>query len=140
MVTATQYRAKAAQFHELLRTTQSPGETTRLRALEQSYSSLADNLDWLKANGSKTVAPAPADAASRTRREHDEAHDEQENVLRCLGAAVILTWNTIPQDQQRALFQAASSVRDSERTAPMKEVLARFLHDHKDDALKPIAG
>jgi hypothetical protein len=62
------------------------------------------------------------------------ANAEQENILRCLGAAVILKWNTIPTKLQRALFEAASSVQDSGHTAPLKDVLAQFLHDHKDDA------
>ena len=79
----------------------------------------------------------PHDPPFRRRRDPDAAHAEQENVLRCLGAAVILNWNTIPTKLQRALFEAASS---SGRAAPLKEAIAQFLHDHKDDAQKQQNG
>ena len=52
----------------------------------------------------------------------------------------MLKWNTIPTKLQRALFEAASSIRDSQHTAPLKDVLARFLHDHKDDVPKQQNG
>jgi hypothetical protein len=133
MFTPEQYRAKAAQYDALLKTAGTPAEEAEYRDLKQSYGSLAENLDWLAANSSKTVASGEP---RRQRVDRYEAYAEQENVLRCLGAAVILKWNTIPQKLQRALFEAASSIEDSERKAPLKDVLAQFLHDHKDDAQK----
>lgn len=134
MFTAEQYRAKAAEYDGLLGAAKSPAEVKEYRHLKQNYASLAENLDWLTANASKTVISDPHDAPRRTRRDRDSAYAEQENILRCLGAAVILTWNTIPTKLQRALFEAASSIQDSGHTAPLKEVLAQFLHDHKDNA------
>ena len=53
---------------------------------------------------------------------------------------MILKWNTIPTKLQRALFEATSSIQDSERTAPLKDVLAQFLHDHEDNAQKQQNG
>jgi len=53
--------------------------------------------------------------------------------LRRLGAAVILNWSTIPTKLQRALFEAASSMQGAE-TTPLRDALARFLHDHKNAA------
>ena len=135
MFTSEQYRAKAAEYEAMLKTAGSPAEEAEYRDLKQSYGSLAENLDWLAANSSKTVGsgkPRPP----RQDADRHEAYAEQENVLRCLGAAVILKWNTIPQKLQRALFEAASSIEDSVRKAPLKDVLAQFLHDHKDDAQK----
>ena len=135
MFTPEQYRAKAAQYDALLKTAGTPAEEAEYRDLKQSYGSLAENLDWLAANSGKTVGsgkqPPRGQGADR-----NEAYAEQENVLRCLGAAVILAWNTIPQQLQRALFEAASSIENSERKAPLKDVLAQFLHDHKNDAQK----
>ena len=135
MFTPEQYRAKAAQYDALLKTAGTPAEEAEYRDLKQSYDSLAENLDWLAANSGKTVGsgkqPPPRQGADR-----NEAYAEQENVLRSLGAAVILKWNTIPQKLQRALFEAASSIENSERKAPLKDVLAQFLHDHKNDAQK----
>lgn len=131
MFTAEQYRAKAAEYDGLLGATPSPAKAAEYRDMKQTYASLAENLDWLTANASKTVS---SDVSEPARRDRDAADAEQENILRCLGAAVILKWNTIPTKLQRALFDAASSIQDSERTAPLKDVLAQFLHDHKDDA------
>ena len=134
MFTAEQYRAKAAEYDSLLGAAPSPAKAAEYRDMKQTYASLADNLDWLTANASKTVSSDVSDPPRRTRRDRDAADAEQENILRCLGAAVILKWNTIPTKLQRALFDAASSIQDSERTAPLRDVLAQFLHDHKDDA------
>jgi len=140
MFTAQQYRAKAAKYEGLLATAQSPAEVAEYRDLKHSYASHADNLDWLAANAGKTMSTDVRDPPRRKRRDRNGAYEEQENILRCLGAAVILTWNTIPTKLQRALFEAASTIEDSEQVAPLKDALARFLHDYKDDAQKPQNG
>ena len=134
MFTVQQYRAKAAEYDGLLAAAQSPAEIAEYRGLKQSYALHADNLDWLAANAGKTMSTEVRDLPRRKRRDRNGAYEEQENILRCLGAAVILNWNTIPTKLQRALFEAASSIQDSGQTAPLKEALAQFLHDHKDDA------
>lgn len=134
MFTAQQYRAKAAKYAGFLATAQSPAEVAEYRDLKHSYASHADNLDWLAANAGKTLSTDVREPPRRRRRDRGGAYAEQENILRCLGAAVILNWNTIPTKLQRALFEAASTIQDSERTAPLKDALAQFLHDHKDDA------
>jgi len=137
MFTAQQYRAEAARYDGFLAAAQSPAETAEYRGLKQSYALHADNLDWLTANGGKTVISDPHDPPFRRRRDPAAADAEQENILRCLGAAVILNWNTIPTKLQRALFEAASS---SGRAASLKQAIAQFLHDHKDDAPKQQNG
>jgi hypothetical protein len=58
---------------------------------------------------------------------------EEERVLRCLGAAVIMQWNTIPTKLQRELFDTAGSVGELLDTAELRGQIARFLHKHKDD-------
>jgi hypothetical protein len=136
MFTAQQYRAKAAEYEGFLAAAQSPAEAAEYRDLKHSYVSHADNLDWLAANAGKTVSTYVPEPLRRRPRDRDGAYAEQENILRCLGAAVVLHWNTIPTTLQRALFVAASTVQDSEGTAPLKAPLAQFLHDHKDDARK----
>jgi len=136
MFTAQQYRAKAVEYEGLLAAARSPAEVAEYRDLKHSYASHADNLDWLAENAGKTMSTAVREPPRRGRRDRDGAYGEQENILRCLGAAVILNWNTIPTKLQRTLFEAASTIQDSERTAPLKDALARFLHDHKDDAPK----
>jgi hypothetical protein len=136
MFTAEQYRVKAAQYDGFLAAAQSPAEIAEYQGLKQSYALHADNLDWLAANTGKTVSTYAPELPRRKRRDRNGAYAEQGNILRCLGAAVILNWNTIPTKLQRALFEAASSIQDSGQDAPLKDVLAQFLHDHKDDAQK----
>jgi hypothetical protein len=136
MFTAQQYRAKAAEYEGFLATAQSPAEAAEYRDLKHSYASHADNLDWLAANPGKTLSTFVPGPLRRRPRDRDGAYAEQENILRCLGAAVVLNWNTIPTKLQRALFEAASTIQDTERSAPLKDALAQFLHDHKDDARK----
>lgn len=112
MHTVEQYRAEARVYEILLMTGCSPSEITEYRGLQQRYTSRADDLV--------------------ERRKREGEHTEQENVLRCLGAAVILNWNTIPTKLQRALFEAASTIQGTQ-AAPLRDVLAQFLHDHKND-------
>jgi hypothetical protein len=133
MSTAEQYRSKALGVEGLLKTASSPGEITDYRELQHSYTSLADNLDWVAANAGKTVTGDADGAPDAGRRKLPVERVEEEEILRCLGAAVILHWNTIPTKLQRALFEAASTIQDT-GGAPLKGALAQFLHDHKNDA------
>jgi hypothetical protein len=57
MFTAKQYRAKAAEYREYLNASRSPAETSEFRNLEQTYTILADNEEWLALNAEK-IAPA----------------------------------------------------------------------------------
>jgi hypothetical protein len=61
-------------------------------------------------------------------------HPAEERVLRCLGAAVIMQWNDLPAEIQRKLFDDAAAMSDSARQFELKQQIARFLHQHKDDA------
>jgi len=48
MFTAEQYRAKAAEFRVFLtNTSRSPNETREFRDLEQTYTTLAENEEWM---------------------------------------------------------------------------------------------
>lgn len=58
---------------------------------------------------------------------------QEEHVLRCLGAALIMQWNTLPKKLQRELFDNASSMGEVEVTEALRNRIARFLHKHKDD-------
>ena len=57
MVTATQYRTKAAEYTELLKAASLPAETREFRRLEQSYRTLAENEEWMADNLAKTNSP-----------------------------------------------------------------------------------
>ncbi len=62
--------------------------------------------------------------------------EEEEQILKCLGAAVLMRWNTVPTKLQRELFDCASTIVDLQQTTPLKGQIARFLHNHKNDAQK----
>jgi adenylate kinase family enzyme len=53
MITATQYRAKAAEYTELLKAARLPAETREFRKREQSYLTLAENEEWMADNLAK---------------------------------------------------------------------------------------
>ena len=59
---------------------------------------------------------------------------DEERILKCLGAAVIMQWNDLPTGIQRDLFADASSMSDPARQFQLKQLIARFLHNHKNDA------
>jgi hypothetical protein len=131
MFTAEQYRAKAAEFSAFLTNTpRSPKETSEFRDLEQTYTTLAENEEWMAVHLDKTIQ----------RRKNSENRtalaEEEEQILKCLGAAVLMRWNTVPTKLQRELFDCASTIGDLQQTTPLKGQIARFLHNHKNDQQK----
>jgi hypothetical protein len=128
MFTAKQYRAKAAEFRALLtKTPVSPNETSEFRDLEQTYTTMAENEEWMAVHLDKTI---------QRRKNFDDRTalaEEEAQILKCLGAAVIVLWNTVPAKLQRELFDCAGAIGDLQQTTPLKEQIARFIRDHKDD-------
>jgi hypothetical protein len=59
------------------------------------------------------------------------AADDQ--VLRCLGAALIMQWNTLPAKLKRELFDNAGDMGELLDTWALRGQIARFLHTHKND-------
>ena len=57
---------------------------------------------------------------------------EEDHILHCLGAAVVMRWNNLPMEVQRELFASAASLSEPLHTAELKEQIARFLHSHKN--------
>jgi hypothetical protein len=149
-----QYRAKAAEFTELARAGSAPDEVREFQKLERSFTTLADNEQWLADNHDKAVlAPAclsvseeaervNAPARPRVDEEADEVHAlerpgiseeaEGEHILRCLGAALIMQWNTLPTKLQRELFDNAGAMGELLDTATLRGQIVRFQHKGKD--------
>jgi hypothetical protein len=131
MFTSEQYRAKAAEFRALLTNTpRSPNETREFRDLERTYTMLAENEEWMAVNFDKTIP---------RRKDYDNSAalvEEEEQILKCLGAAVLMRWNTVPTKLQRELFDCASTIGDLQQATPLKGRIARFLHNHKGDQQK----
>ena len=55
MFTAEQYRAKATEYAELLKTAVAPSEIIELQRRKQSFILLAQNEDWLAHNSDKII-------------------------------------------------------------------------------------
>ena len=59
--------------------------------------------------------------------------EEDERMVRRLGAAVILQWSSLPSHVQRRLFARALTIDAEHPVIPLNEQIARFLHLHKDE-------
>jgi len=126
MFNPKRYRDKAADYAERAKTATGSNEARELAKLEKRFTSLADNEQWLSDDHQKTVQipGGVLDAALA---------EEEERVLRCLGAALIMQWNTLPTKLQRELFDNAGTMGELIDTAVLRAQIARFLHKHKDE-------
>ena len=136
MFKAKQYRAKAAESAESLKHTDVPSEIRELQRSKERFTALAQNEDWLANNfdkiiHSQDVPPQDDDAGMPGARA--TVAETEERILRCLGAAVIMQWNTIPTKLQRELFDTAGSMGDVLKSAALRAQIARFLHRHKNE-------
>jgi hypothetical protein len=127
--TPEQYRAKAAEYAELGKRGNAPNEVREFQKLEQSLTMLADNEQWLVDNHDKL-----ANNLNELTHEPEQSLAseaalavEEEHVLRCLGAALIMQWNTLPTKLQRELFDNAGSMGELLDTADLRGQIARFL-------------
>ena len=136
MFTAAQYRAKAAESAESLNHADAPGEVRAIQRAKESFSQRAQNEDWLARSSDKIIKSQdvrpPQDVSGKS-VDGRTVEEIEEHILRCLGAAVIMQWNTIPTKLQRELFDTAGSLGDVLHTAALRGRIARFLHDHKDE-------
>jgi len=135
MFTPEQYRAKAAEYTELARQANTSNAVREFQTHERSLTMLADNKQWLIDNDDKLAdhsdkivdVPAPSDAREATLAAEDD------HILRYLGAALIMQWNTLPTKLQRELFDNASSMGDLLDSAPLRGQIARFLRKRTHD-------
>jgi hypothetical protein len=138
MFTAKQFRAKAAASAEALKHTDIPSEIRELQRSERSFTELAQNETWLADNFDKIIRSRGfdmQDGAAGKPLDQNTVPEIEEYILRCLGAAVIMQWNTIPTKLQRELFDTAGSLGDVLKTSELRGQIARFLHDHKDEEI-----
>src|ERR1700730_10402172 len=98
MFPAEQYRVKAAEYAALLRNMScSPNETSEFRNLEQTYTTLAENEEWMAINIDKTV---------RRRKNPDNRADldeDDEQILSGGRTASIMQANDGPAQLRREL-------------------------------------
>jgi hypothetical protein len=129
MFKSQQYRAKAAEYGELVKGSTGPHESRKFQERQDHLASLADNEQGLADSYDSAVHVAEQDRSDGT-----ALADEEEHVLRCLGAAIIMQWNALPTTLQREIFDTAGSVGKLLETAALRGQIARFLHKHKNDA------
>jgi hypothetical protein len=138
MFTAEQFRAKAEESAQSIKDTDVPSEIRKFQHAMESFSLLAENEDWLADNFDKMIrsqdAPSRDDVVVKE-LDRKAVAEIEEHILRCLGAAVIMQWNTIPTKLQRELFDTAGSLGDVLQTGTLRGQIARFLHSHKDEAI-----
>ena len=128
MFTAKQYRAKAAEYTELLKTTSLPAEIREFRKLEQSYLTLAENEEWMADNREKINSPG----ADENRYGDAIIAQQGKDTLGCHGADVARQSAAIPTKIQQ-LFDDAGSRGGLSQTATLRGQIARFLHKRKVD-------
>jgi len=137
MYTLEQYRAKASECGELVKTSIGSNEKREFQRLEQSFNMLANNEQWLADNYQNTLRTPQQNRSSGA-----ALAEEEKRVLQCLGAALILQWNTLPTKLRREFFDNAGSMDEVLKTAALRGQIARFLHKHKNDeasrAVRPI--
>jgi hypothetical protein len=129
MVKSQQYRANAFECGELVKSSTSAEESHKFETWRDSFVLWTDD-----ERGSAEEYYDPVHIAERDRPHGVALAAEEEHVLRCLGAAVIMQWNTLPTTLQREIFDTAGSVGKLVETASLRGQIARFLHKHKNDA------
>jgi hypothetical protein len=128
MFRSKQYCAKAVEYGEVAKSSIGSNQRRDFQKLEQGLTVLADNEQWLADNYQDTVGSAEQDRSNSI-----TLADEEDHLLRCLGAALIMQWNTLPTKLRRELFDNASSMGELLDTSALRGRTARVLHTHKDD-------
>lgn len=126
MFSSHQYREKAEEYKERSDKAIGSSERREYHDLERTYTALANNGQWLSDDHEKRVQATNQDTPA------SDLAAEEEHVLRCLGASLIMQWNTLPTKLQRELFDTAGAMGDVLQTPELRGQIARFLHKHKD--------
>jgi hypothetical protein len=122
------YHEKAVEYGDLATTSTGPDQKRDFQQLERRFTGLADKERWLADNYQDTLT-----GAEQARSSGISLANEEEHVLRCLGAALIMQWNTLPTKLRREIFDNAGSMGDLLETAALRAQIARFLHRNKDE-------
>jgi hypothetical protein len=121
MFTSKQYRAKATEYGDLAETSVGSNQRRDFQKLERRFAALAHNEQVLAENYQSNVS-----SAEKGRSHGVTLADEEEHVLRCLGAALIMQWNALPTKLQRELFDNAGSMGELMETLPSEDKSLAF--------------
>jgi hypothetical protein len=130
MYNSKQYREKASEYSGRAKTANGASERREFDRQARSFNALADNEQWLSDNHDKTVK-APNIGGS----DIDTLAAQEKHVLICLGAALVMQWNTLPAKLRRELFDNAGTMGELLQTEELRGQIARFLHKHDDGEL-----
>ena len=108
-----------------MRPVSSPSNSLRREGRFSVLAVLADNDELLQEKNA--VCSAQQDETNRT------TLAAEDQVLRCLGAALIMQWNMLSAELQRELFDNAGDMGELLDTSALRGQIARFLHTHKND-------
>jgi hypothetical protein len=117
MFTPEQYRAKAVEYSELVKKSTRPKPAPRSTTAPTAP----------PCRGEEIVPSAEQDRSNGTTLAEEEKH-----VLQCLGAALIMQWNTLPTKLRRELFDNAAAMSELLEIAALRGQIARFLDKHTD--------
>jgi hypothetical protein len=113
MFTAEHFRMKVTESGESVKNSNVPSEIRKFQRSMESFGQLARNEDWLADNFDKMIRSQDAlskDEPVEKWLDSEAVGQMEEHILRCLGAAVMMQWNTIPRKLQRELFDTAGSL------------------------------
>ena len=115
------------------------------------FAALADNEQWLEKNQNKTLHASESELGGSTAVLRPQGPDQdklaqasdgksdgaglaadEDHILRCLGGALIMQWNTLPAKLQKELFDNAGAMGELLKTEELRGQIARFLHKHKN--------
>jgi hypothetical protein len=124
------YSDKAAEYSKRGLSESGLVEGRRFEHLEKKFTRLAANEQWLSDRHQEMVETSQDSIPALA-----TLPEQEEHILRCLGAALIMQWNTLPRKLQRELFDNAGSMGELLDTGKLRGQVARFLHKHKDAGL-----
>jgi hypothetical protein len=128
MFKSQQYRAGATECGELVKGSIRAEEGRKFKTWRDRF--LLQPVDM---QGGAVESDALVAIAEQGRRGAAVAAEE-EHVLRCLGAALIMQWSALPTMLQRQIFDTAGSVGRRAETAAFRGQIARVLHKHNTHA------
>jgi hypothetical protein len=103
MFSAEQYRAKAAEYREMLTNIpRSTNETNEFRNLEQTYTTLAENEEWMAINVDRTIH------RRKNRDSRNDLDEDEEKILRCVATAAVMRQGTVFTELQQGLVDQAN--------------------------------
>jgi hypothetical protein len=123
MFAPEQYRTKASEYGVSLRTSSDPHERRVYQELRRNFAELANNEQSLSDNHQRTLS-VPGKIRSNDR----SLGQEEEHMLRCLGAALIMQWTALPTKLRRELFDNAGAMGELSDVPALRGQIARFLH------------